>query len=138
MMRTRWMSITVILVLASLILAACQTEPTETPQITAYPAPEQGVGEVNAYAAPPLSVELVAVNPYPIPEGAEELEWGQVAELLNSGQAAEVLQTSSFKIVITTQDGRTLFAQQPQANAILELIEACGANCAGVKIKSEF
>ncbi len=137
-MRNRWMFIAAILVFASLILSACQTEPTEAPQVPAYPEPEQAAGETNAYAAPQLSVELVAVNPYPIPEGAEELEWGKIAELLNSGQVAEVLQTSTLKIVITTRDGRTLFSQEPQANEILNLLEACGANCAEIKIKSEF
>lgn len=138
MIRTYRVSFMAILVISSLVLVACRTEPTQAPQETTYPAPPQATGPASPYTAPQISFELVPVNPYPVPEGAEEIDWAQVSDLLAAGEAAEVLQTSSLKIVITTKDGRSLFAQQPQANEILKLIESCGANCADIKIKSEF
>ena len=134
-------------VILALLLSGC-IQPISTPQgqVTAgsgsptldagqgYPQPE--LGPTSDPYQPPANVPG-AGNPYPAVSDGSEVPWEQAVYLMTSGQVEKVLQTHDGQVWLTLKDGLRVHTLQPEMDAVIRVIEACGAPCEGLRIATE-
>jgi len=115
---------------ASLSTESQAAEPAAEIAHTSEPSSQSGLEAERAYPSP---LELVAPNPYPAPEGSEEVSWEQAQTLIMSGEVEQVYQTVSRQVILTLKDGRVLVADQPEMNAVFAVVENCGEPCFDIR-----
>lgn len=133
-----------ILILVALAASACQMD--GAPPQTAEPNAAQPTEEVltvnpAAYPAyPVLPVEEVLAEGeglYPFLMDGDMITWAQTVTLIQSQQVTTVVQSHDLSLLVTLVDGRSLLAQQPEIDAILDVIRDCGDPCKNVSVASE-
>lgn len=132
----------VLLVLAALVLSACQptgvpTPPTATltPVSEAYPQPGAAVEvipEQRQYTLPEQDL-----GPYPGPGQGEQIAWMDAAYIILRGEVAQLAQTHSREVTLTLKDGRFFNTIEPEIDEILKVIESCGEPCNDIIIATE-
>lgn len=132
------------LILVALAASACQAD--DAPPPTAEPSAAQPTEEVltvnpAAYPAyPVLPVEEVVGDGeglYPFLMDGDMITWAQTVTLIQSQQVTSVVQSHDLSLLVTLADGRSLLAQQPEIDAILEVIRDCGDPCKNIAVASE-
>lgn len=147
----------VIAVVLAALLAACSAPPTAQPAETqvqalpevsnpnpypssgqpANPAVEAPANPPAGGAYPPAAAPAQADGAYPeIADGAS-IYWEQAVGLLNAGQVSRVTQRHDLAVTLALKDGRTLQTVEPEIDAVLKVIDACGAPCSDIRIATE-
>ncbi len=66
-----------------------------------------------------------------------EVTWAEAVELLSKGEVQLVSQAHNLEVSLLLKNGRTVTTVQPQIDAILDAIVACGEECSNIVIVSE-
>lgn len=133
-----------ILILVTLAASACQADgaPPQTAEPnTAPPTEEVLTVDPAAYPAyPMLPVDESVVEGeglYPFLMDGDMITWAQTVTLIQSQQVTTVVQSHDLSLLVTLVDGRSLLAQQPEIDAVLEVIRDCGDPCKNIAVASE-
>lgn len=136
-MKFRWYWI--VLFVAVLALAACQSSQSEGSKPTSYPGPGQQVDvEGQGYPAPGTpAVKTSAGALYPDLKDGDEVYWHQAVTMMQNGEVAKVMQAHSLQVTLTLKDGRALKTVEPEIDAVLQVIKECGDLCQGIQVATE-
>jgi hypothetical protein len=88
------------------------------------------VGLLNELLGPAFVVPSAPPQP-------ARVSWDEAQALILSDQARAVAQSHSLEVMLTLADGRQLITTEPQIDAVFRVIEACGEQCAGVRVATE-
>jgi hypothetical protein len=117
--------------------AVAETIPTTAPTVEPTQI-QKPVNPVNPDEPYPSPLEIVFNNPYPPPIDSEQIDWNEVNDFIMKGLVGRVFQSNSLEVVITLVDGKVFLTQEPERNAIFELIEECGESCYGIRKVTEY
>lgn len=137
-MESKFKQIIPLVLLITMILAACSPAATPAPTFVstqgAYPAP--GLSNLaQTYPAPDQSTNVLIYNPYPGPsEGVTNfIDWPQAEQTILSGQVAKVYYASTQHVTLVLKDGSVALTMEPTFDEVLRVIERCGDACKGIE-----
>lgn len=67
----------------------------------------------------------------------EEVSWDEAKDLILSGDVEQVTQLHSLQVTLDLSDGRQLVTTEPEIDAVLDVVDACGAPCADMVLATE-
>lgn len=92
-----------------------------TPASSAYPAP-------GSFPTQPFTGQSL----YPDPKSGDTIFWEQAVALVINNEVAKVTQAQSLQVTLDLKDGRVLLTQEPQLDAIFNIIAQCGDPCRSI------
>lgn len=103
-----------------------------------YPFPQPpGQVETQAYPAP-QAVSPTGAEGYPAPARTPTpITWEEAKAAILEGNVAEAIQLHSLTVYLVLADGTRLITEEPEIDAILAMIEECGAPCENIEIITE-
>lgn len=87
------------------------------------------VGVLNELLGPAFAV--------PNAPAVERVSWEEAKALILGGQVVAVFQAHSLEVMLTLTDGRQVSTTEPEIDAVLRVISACGEPCANIRIATE-
>ena len=103
-----------------------------------YPPPQQaGQVETQAYPAP-QAISPASTRGYPAPPNTPTLiSWDEAKAVLLQGKVTEAIQLHSLTVYLVLVDGTRLMTEEPEIDAVLAEIEACGSPCEKIEVITE-
>lgn len=142
-----------ILILASMVLAACQGSPapmpTEAPVETtdqapsptdpvAYPEPEQAATQPPAApTAKPTAPVPSGSALYPNITDGSDVQWVQVQAMALNGEIAKIIVFQSTEVTVMLKDGRSLRSIVNLVSDAQSLVVSCGAPCQDIVVENQ-
>jgi hypothetical protein len=133
----KFVSILMILVLASLACSLGAPASGAESNATAYPNPggEYKIPEVT-YPAPGTSDQPVQQSVlYPSAQDGAEVPWNQAVAMMSNGEVAKVVVGENLQVTLDLVDERSLVAFQPSEGALQEFLTQCGAVCQSIEVE---
>lgn len=121
-----------VLVLAAVLLSACQSATptpaqTEAPPSDVYPAP------LAQETSPPVKSGPVL---YPDVQSGSEVSWEAAKAMILNGEVAKI--TEQVKTVtLDLKDGRSLTAVEDNPGDVQKVVDSCGDPCKGLAIDKQ-
>ncbi|MBN1486013.1 MAG: hypothetical protein JW981_00140 [Anaerolineae bacterium] len=72
-----------------------------------------------------------------VPPGTEEIAWEKAKTLILTGEVEQVFQTHSLQVTLYLKNGEHLLTQEPEIDAVFDVIEQCGEQCANMVMATE-
>jgi inhibitor of cysteine peptidase len=73
-----------------------------------------------------------------IPEDANtEIPWAEAQELIRSGRVVQVTQLHSLEVTLDLEDGTRLVTNEPEIDAVFDVVDECGDPCADIILATE-
>ena len=66
-----------------------------------------------------------------------EVTWVEAVHLTRIGKVRQVVQYHSLTVVLTLNDGATVYTREPKIDAIYFVLRDCGAPCADIEYGTE-